>query len=61
MSCSMRHSTCKETVLAEISVRLSRDSSPWELQGIAFSMLGEAISRDGSLFPVDIWRSMIEV
>ncbi|KAI9092290.1 hypothetical protein K1719_027790 [Acacia pycnantha] len=61
VSCRRPHSTCKERSSAETSMRLSRDSSSWELQGLAFSMLGEAISRDGSSLPVDIWRSIIEV
>ncbi|XP_028756041.1 HEAT repeat-containing protein 6-like isoform X1 [Neltuma alba] len=60
-SCRMPHSTCKERSSAETSMRLPRDSSSWELLGVAFSMLGEVISRDGSSFPLDIWRSIIEV
>ncbi|XP_054824289.1 uncharacterized protein LOC129322185 isoform X2 [Prosopis cineraria] len=59
--CWMPRSTCEERSATETSMRLSRDSSSWELQGVAFSMLGGAMSKDGSSFPVDIWRSIIEV
>ncbi|KAB2609005.1 hypothetical protein D8674_012173 [Pyrus ussuriensis x Pyrus communis] len=33
----------------------------WEIQTLAFTMVGEAISRVGLSFPLDIWRSTIEV
>ncbi|CAI8597827.1 unnamed protein product [Vicia faba] len=39
----------------------SQESSSSELQAVSFEMLGEAISRAGSSFPVDIWRSIFEV
>ncbi|KAI4326769.1 hypothetical protein L6164_019306 [Bauhinia variegata] len=55
------HSTCKDQSLTETGKKLSMDSSSWELQEVAYSMLGEAISRAGSSFPIHIWRSMIEV
>ncbi|XP_048422620.1 uncharacterized protein LOC103941883 isoform X2 [Pyrus x bretschneideri] len=38
-----------------------RYGSLWEIQTLAFTMVGEAISRVGSSFPLDIWRSTIEV
>lgn len=33
----------------------------WEVQTVAFSMLGDAISRVGSSFPADVWKSTVEV
>ncbi|XP_073224565.1 uncharacterized protein [Cicer arietinum] len=56
----MPHSAYKER-LAEISMSFSTESSSSELQTVAFELLSEAISRAGSSFPVDIWRSMLEV
>ncbi|XP_030454052.1 uncharacterized protein LOC115675496 isoform X1 [Syzygium oleosum] len=41
--------------------RTPRFSSLWEVQTLAFTMLGEAFSRAGSLFPSDIWQLVIEV
>ncbi|KAM1339707.1 hypothetical protein ACFX2I_038454 [Malus domestica] len=38
-----------------------RYCSLWEVQTLAFTMLGEAISRVGLTLPLDIWRSTIEV
>ncbi|OIW03035.1 hypothetical protein TanjilG_20963 [Lupinus angustifolius] len=60
VSCGMPRSICKEKSI-EINTGLSTESSSSELQTIAFEMLGETISRAGSSFPVDIWRSIIEV
>jgi len=42
-------------------MRFSTERSSSELQTVAFEMLSEAISRAGSFFPVDIWRSILEV
>ncbi|XP_061368423.1 uncharacterized protein LOC133311395 isoform X2 [Gastrolobium bilobum] len=60
VSCLMPHSICIEKP-TEINMRLSPKSSSSELQTVAFGMLSEVISRSGSSFPVDIWRSMVEV
>ncbi|XP_042948175.1 HEAT repeat-containing protein 6 isoform X2 [Carya illinoinensis] len=46
---------------AEIGRRLPRYSSLWELQTLAFAMLGETVSRYGPSIPVDVWRSLIEI
>ncbi|GAU22596.1 hypothetical protein TSUD_134960, partial [Trifolium subterraneum] len=46
---------------AVVNMSFSTESSSSELQTIAFEMLSKAISRAGSSFPVDIWRSMLEV
>ncbi|XP_058787252.1 uncharacterized protein LOC131661663 isoform X2 [Vicia villosa] len=46
---------------AVINMSFSTESSSSELQAVSFEMLGEAISRAGSSFPVDIWRAMFEV
>ncbi|XP_022634520.1 HEAT repeat-containing protein 6 isoform X4 [Vigna radiata var. radiata] len=56
----MPHSICKEKSTG-INMRFSTERSSSELQTVAFEMLGEAISRAGSSFPVDIWRSILEV
>lgn len=56
----MPHSVYKE-IPAVINMNFSTESSSSELQTVAFEMLSEAISRAGSSFPVDIWRSMLEV
>ncbi|KAL3743793.1 hypothetical protein ACJRO7_018975 [Eucalyptus globulus] len=41
--------------------RTPRFSSLWEVQTLAFTMLGEAFSRVGPLFPPDIWQLVIKV
>ncbi|XP_045809659.1 HEAT repeat-containing protein 6 isoform X2 [Trifolium pratense] len=54
----------EDTILVKFLVDVIvsfQESSSSELQTIAFEMLSEAISRAGSSFPVDIWRSMLEV
>ncbi|WVZ03000.1 hypothetical protein V8G54_023806 [Vigna mungo] len=56
----MPHSICKEKSTG-INMRFSTERSSSELQTVAFEMLSEAISRAGSSFPVDIWRSILEV
>ncbi|XP_040872514.1 HEAT repeat-containing protein 6 isoform X3 [Glycine max] len=60
VSCWMLRSICKEKSTA-ISMRFPTERSSSELQTVAFEMLGEAISRAGPSFPVDIWRSILEV
>ncbi|XP_027343475.1 HEAT repeat-containing protein 6 isoform X2 [Abrus precatorius] len=60
MSCWIPRSVCKEKSTA-INTRFSTERSSSELQTLAFEMLSEAISRAGSSFPVDIWRSILEV
>ncbi|KAJ1406091.1 hypothetical protein SESBI_25350 [Sesbania bispinosa] len=60
VSCWMPPSVCEEKS-AVINTRFSTESSSSELQTVAFEMLSEAISRAGSSFSVDIWRSMLEV
>lgn len=60
VSCRIPQSICQEKS-AEINFRFSPEISLSELQTVAFEMLSEAISRAGSSFPVDIWRSMLEV
>ncbi|KAK7260708.1 hypothetical protein RIF29_26977 [Crotalaria pallida] len=59
-SCWMPRSICKEKS-TKINMGFSTESNSIELQTIAFEMLGEQISRAGSSFSVDIWRSIIEV
>ncbi|KAK2388509.1 hypothetical protein QL285_062187 [Trifolium repens] len=54
----------EDTILVKFLVDVIvsfQESSSSELQTIAFEMLSEAISRAGPSFPVDIWRSMLEV
>ncbi|KAJ8768399.1 hypothetical protein K2173_021552 [Erythroxylum novogranatense] len=36
-------------------------SNLWEVLNVTFTMLGDAFTRDGSLFPSDTWQSTIEV
>ncbi|XWS50226.1 hypothetical protein CRYUN_Cryun12cG0070300 [Craigia yunnanensis] len=45
----------------EIGKKLPRYGSLWEVQTVAFTMLGEVYSRTGSSFPVDMWQSTIQV
>ncbi|CAH9068676.1 unnamed protein product [Cuscuta europaea] len=40
---------------------LSRNASVWEVQIVAFSMIGDVYSRVGSCLPVDVWESTIGV
>lgn len=46
---------------AEIGKRIPHNSSLWEVQAVAFTMLADTISRVGSSFPGDIWQSTIQV
>ncbi|XWS61469.1 hypothetical protein CRYUN_Cryun07bG0128200 [Craigia yunnanensis] len=45
----------------EMGKKLPRYGSLWEVQTASFTMLGEVYSRTGASFPVDIWRSTIQV
>lgn len=60
---SSSHSTRNQSSVPEVGKRkpIPRHGSLWEVQTVAFTMLGETISRAGSSFPVDIWKSTIEV
>lgn len=60
VSCWMPCSVSKEKPTG-INMRFSTGRSSSELQTVAFEMLSEAISRAGTSFPVDIWRSILEV
>ncbi|XP_019198974.1 PREDICTED: HEAT repeat-containing protein 6 [Ipomoea nil] len=40
---------------------LSTNACLWEVQMIAFTMIGDLYSRAGSSLPVDVWQSTIEV
>ncbi|GAB2277718.1 hypothetical protein Dimus_012421 [Dionaea muscipula] len=42
-------------------MRIPRHSSLWKVHTTAFSMIGDAFSRVGSCFPLDIWQSTTEV
>lgn len=55
------HSIRNQKFATEMGKRVPRYCSLWEVQTVAFSMLGETVSRDGSSIPVDVWKSMIEV
>lgn len=60
---SSSHSIRNQSSVPEVGKRkpIPRHGSLWEVQTFAFTMLGETISRAGSSFPVDIWKSTIEV
>ncbi|KAJ4977016.1 hypothetical protein NE237_002122 [Protea cynaroides] len=46
---------------ADSGTRISKFSNLWETQTVALAMIEEAFSRVGSLVPVEIWQSTIEV
>lgn len=46
---------------AQIRRSVPHYSCLWEVQTVAFTMLGEAISRVGPSFPPDLWKSTVEV
>lgn len=46
---------------ADTGKKTPRYSSLWEVQTLAFTMLGDTVSSDGSSIPVDIWKLIIEV
>ncbi|XP_030951658.1 HEAT repeat-containing protein 6 isoform X2 [Quercus lobata] len=46
---------------ADKGKKMPRYSSLWEVQTLAFTMLGDTVSSDGSSIPVDIWKLIIEV
>ncbi|XP_048445342.1 uncharacterized protein LOC103950747 isoform X2 [Pyrus x bretschneideri] len=56
-------SVCNQSSVLEAGKRMPvpRYCSLWEVQTLAFTMLGEAISRVGLTLPLDIWGSTIEV
>ncbi|XP_050377176.1 uncharacterized protein LOC126794486 [Argentina anserina] len=60
---SFSHSIRSQSSASEVGKRkpMPRYGSLWEVQTLAFNMLGEAISRAGSLFPVDVWKASFEV
>ncbi|KAM5571444.1 hypothetical protein ABKV19_011838 [Rosa sericea] len=60
---SSSHSILNQSSASEVGERkpMPRYGSLWEVQTLAFNMLGETISRAGSSFPVDIWKSSVEV
>ncbi|GLT64682.1 hypothetical protein SLA2020_371600 [Shorea laevis] len=66
-SCSHTHliSFCRsngnQRSAFEVGKKSSRQCSLWEVQTTVFTMLGDAFSRAGSSFPVEIWQSTIEV
>ncbi|KAM2228062.1 hypothetical protein ACFXTI_014799 [Malus domestica] len=61
LSC-FSNSILNQSSVLEVGKRMPvpRYGSLWEIQTLAFTMVGEAISRVGSYFPLDIWRSTIE-
>ncbi|CAN6718351.1 unnamed protein product [Malus baccata var. baccata] len=62
LSC-FSNSILNQSSVLEVGKRMPvpRYGSLWEIQTLAFTMVGEAISRVGSYFPLDIWRPTIEV
>ncbi|XP_068305423.1 uncharacterized protein [Pyrus communis] len=56
-------SVCNQSSVLEAGKRMPVPlyCSLWEVQTLAFTMLGEAISRVGLTLPLDIWGSTIEV
>ncbi|KAM1080414.1 hypothetical protein COP2_015444 [Malus domestica] len=62
LSC-FSNSILNQSSVLEVGKRMPvpRYGSLWEIQTLAFTMVGEAISRVGSYFPLDIWRSTIEL
>ncbi|GAV75130.1 DUF4042 domain-containing protein [Cephalotus follicularis] len=57
----LHHSGGNQRYTAEIGNRIPRYNGFWEVQTVAFTMLGEAFLRVGSSIPADIWQSTIEV
>ncbi|KAF3795695.1 HEAT repeat-containing protein 6 [Nymphaea thermarum] len=41
--------------------KINQPEKLWEIQSVAFSMLGDAFLRTGSSFPNDVWQSTLEV
>ncbi|XP_031494860.1 uncharacterized protein LOC116260555 [Nymphaea colorata] len=41
--------------------KINQPEKLWEIQSVAFSMLGDAFLRTGSSFPNDMWQSTLEV
>ncbi|KAJ4711744.1 HEAT repeat-containing protein 6 [Melia azedarach] len=58
---SLYNSSVNQRSTADTGKRLAKCTSLWEIQALAFTMLGEAFSRAGSVFPVEIWQSTVEV
>ncbi|XVE64543.1 hypothetical protein DITRI_Ditri07aG0108700 [Diplodiscus trichospermus] len=58
---SLYHPGGNQKSSIEMGKKLLRYGSLWEVQTVAFTMLGEVYSRTGSSFPVDLWQSTIKV
>lgn len=46
---------------AEIVKNVTKCNSLWDVQAVAFDLLSQAITSLGSYFPVDVWKSTIQV
>ncbi|TXG50166.1 hypothetical protein EZV62_022690 [Acer yangbiense] len=55
------NSSANQRSMVATGKRLPKYTSLWDVQTLVYTMLGEAFSRAGSSFPVDIWQSTIEV
>ncbi|KAM7256187.1 hypothetical protein ACFE04_011928 [Oxalis oulophora] len=53
--------SAKHKAVVRMGNQLPKHNSLWEVQTVAFNILGDVFSRSGSLVPVDVWRSTIEV
>lgn len=58
---SSSYTSANQRSAAATGKRLPKYSSLWEVQTVAFTMLGESFERVGSSFPADVWQSTIEV
>lgn len=58
---SPSYSSGNQRCAAESEIKIPRDYSLWEVQTIAFPMIGDIFSSFGTSFQVDTWQSTIEV
>ncbi|KAL5551204.1 hypothetical protein UlMin_001380 [Ulmus minor] len=61
LSCSSHFKRSNQRGFSDIGKKVPQSTSLWDFQTLAFTMLGETISRVGSSFPADLWKSMMEV
>ncbi|XP_077233482.1 ARM repeat superfamily protein isoform X3 [Tasmannia lanceolata] len=55
------YSSGNQRYAIDIGTKIPKCNDLWEVQTIAFSMIGDAFSRNGSNISVNMWQSMLEV
>lgn len=57
----LSNSIIRHGCTAEVVKSVPKCNSLWDVQAVAFDLLSQAITSLGSYFPVDVWKSTIQV